>query len=259
MITVANTVNIKNADLKLYFFSLLEIAKEQPINFDKLKNDLSNKLFNSQKYIFGDETMSEEFINSINSVNYKDVLEYVFNSDSSGVIECKRTSLKDELLFKIKTSSKSQDFAMLKISDVKSWSNGILYGYDMSEDIEAISYFDTINETKSTINILMGSKIFSEGWDSNRPNIINFLNIGSANAKKYVMQTIGRGVRVEPIPNSRKRVQNLSYKELEKLNNKEQILKNGNALESLFILATSKKILIQYFKNSQIKKNSLRN
>jgi hypothetical protein len=247
MITVANTVNIKNADLKLYFLSLLEIAKEKPDNFEKLKDELSNKLNNNNRYIFGDEIVTQKFIDFIDDISYKDILEYVFNSDSSGVIECKRTSLKDELIFKIKTSSKSQDFAMLKISDVKNWSNGILYGYDISEDIEDISYFDTINEKDSTINILMGSKIFSEGWDSNRPNIINFLNIGSANAKKYVMQTIGRGVRVEPIPNSRKRVQNLSYKELEKLNNKEQILKNGNALESLFIFATSKKDIDSIF------------
>jgi len=240
MITVANTVNIKNADLKLYFLSLLEIAKEEPKNFDELKNDLSNKLLNNKKYIFDGETVSEEFIDSINDVSYKDVLEFVFNSYSSGTIECKRTSLKDELLFKIKTSSKSEYFAMLKISDVKSWSNGILYGYDISEDISNKSYFDTINEKDSTINILMGSKIFSEGWDSNRPNIINFLNIGSANAKKYVMQTIGRGVRVEPIRNSRKRLQNLNYEELQGLENKDVILENGNALESLFVFATSK-------------------
>ncbi|MDQ7062187.1 MAG: hypothetical protein Q9M43_14130 [Sulfurimonas sp.] len=247
MITVANTVNIKNADLKLYFFSLLEIAKEEPTNFDTLKNELSNKLFDNKKYTFGDETISENFIDSISSVNYKDVLEYVFNSDSSGAIECKRTSLKDELLFKIKTSSKAQDFAMLKISDVKSWSNGILYGYDISEDLSNKSYFDTINEKDSTINILMGSKIFSEGWDSNRPNVINFLNIGSANAKKYVMQTIGRGVRVEPLPNSRKRLQNLSYEELQNLDNKDVILENSNGLESLFIFSTSKKDIDSIF------------
>nr|MBL0686533.1 hypothetical protein [Sulfurospirillum sp.] len=247
MITVANTVNIKNADLKLYFLSLLNIAKEKPINFDELKKDLTNKLLNNKKYIFGDEVISENFITSISNVSYKDILIHVFNSSSNGVIECKRTSLKDELLFKIKTSSKSEDFAMLKISDVKSWSNGILYGYDISKDISNKSYFDTINEKQSTINILMGSKIFSEGWDSNRPNIINFLNIGSSNAKKYVMQTMGRGVRIEPIPNTRKRLQNLNYEELENIDNKNEILKNANALESLFIFSTSKQDIDSIF------------
>ncbi len=56
-------------------------------------------------------------------------------------------------------------------------------------------YFRRLNDKDSSINILLGSRVFSEGWDSDRPNIVSFLNIGSSNAKKYVMQTIGRGVR----------------------------------------------------------------
>ena len=50
----------------------------------------------------------------------------------------------------------------------------------------------------------MGSRSFYEGWDSNRPNIINFINIGGRDAKKYVLQAIGRGVRIEPYKGKRK-------------------------------------------------------
>lgn len=249
MITVANTVNIKNADLKLYFLSLLEIAKEEPENFEFLKEELSKKLDTNKKYIFGEEQINDSFINSIESLTYQDILKYVFNSDKQGIIECKKTNLKDELLFKIKTSSNSSYFAMLKISDVKSWSNGILYGYDISEDVDTVSYFDNINKEESTINILMGSKIFSEGWDSNRPNIINFLNIGSANAKKYVMQTVGRGVRVEPLPDNRKRIQSMSLDDIKEFGeNQDLVLENSNPLETLFIFATSKKDVDSIFK-----------
>ena len=31
----------------------------------------------------------------------------------------------------------------------------------------------------SPFNILFGSRSFYEGWDSNRPNVMNFINIGS--------------------------------------------------------------------------------
>ena len=31
---------------------------------------------------------------------------------------------------------------------------------------------------KNDISILLGSRIFVEGWDSNRPNVVNFINIG---------------------------------------------------------------------------------
>jgi hypothetical protein len=52
----------------------------------------------------------------------------------------------------------------------------------------------------------MGSRSFYEGWDSNRPNIILFINIGKGiDARKFVLQSIGRGVRIEPIPNKRRR------------------------------------------------------
>jgi hypothetical protein len=52
----------------------------------------------------------------------------------------------------------------------------------------------------------MGSRAFYEGWDSNRPNVMVFINIGIGDAKKYGTQSIGRGVRIEPIKGKRKRL-----------------------------------------------------
>ena len=51
----------------------------------------------------------------------------------------------------------------------------------------------------------MGSRSFFESWDSNRPNVINFINIGGSDAKKFVVQSVGRGVRIETLPNQRRR------------------------------------------------------
>jgi restriction endonuclease len=56
----------------------------------------------------------------------------------------------------------------------------------------------------------MGSRSFYEGWDSNRPNLLLFVNIGvGSDAKKFVLQSVGRGIRIEPQKNMRKRLQNL--------------------------------------------------
>lgn len=68
-----------------------------------------------------------------------------------------------------------------------------------------INYFQSLN-SNDDINILLGSRSFYEGWDSNRPNVINFINIGGADAQKYVLQSLGRGVRIEPISGYRKRL-----------------------------------------------------
>jgi len=50
------------------------------------------------------------------------------------------------------------------------------------------------------VNILMGSRSFYEGSDSNRPNVANFINIGvGTDARKFILQSVGRGVRIEPV------------------------------------------------------------
>jgi hypothetical protein len=55
----------------------------------------------------------------------------------------------------------------------------------------------------------MGSRAFYEGWDSNRPNVMVFINIGSGDAKKFVLQSLGRGVRIEPLKDKRQRLETL--------------------------------------------------
>ena len=85
----------------------------------------------------------------------------------------------------------------------------------------------------------MGSRSFYEGWDSNRPNLLLFVNIGvGSDAKKFVLQSVGRGVRIEPQKYQRKRLQNLfNAKEV-----KEQLFEKVKNLilpiESLFIFGT---------------------
>lgn len=106
-------------------------------------------------------------------------------------------------------------------------------GVESFKDLQK-SYFKDINSTDSSINIMLGSKVFSEGWDSNRVNLIYFINIGSKNANKYVLQTIGRGVRIEPFAHVRKRMQ---YNQLEYAT-KEALSSLSCGIETLFVLAS---------------------
>ncbi|HOL83605.1 MAG TPA: restriction endonuclease subunit R, partial [Caldisericia bacterium] len=143
---------------------------------------------------------------------------------------------KQELVFKLKTSS--QPFALMKIGDILEWIKNKLSGYEIVERFENESIFKNINNSDE-INILMGSRSFYEGWDSNRPNIILFINIGKGtDARKFVLQAVGRGVRIEPVKNKRKRGLFL-------YNNKEldaqifnAIKDNIEPLESLFVYGT---------------------
>jgi len=58
------------------------------------------------------------------------------------------------------------------------------------------SLFDKINNPDSTINFLIGSKKFIEGWSSWRVSVMGLLNIGKT-AGAQVLQLFGRGVRLK--------------------------------------------------------------
>ncbi|MBU4298525.1 restriction endonuclease subunit R, partial [Patescibacteria group bacterium] len=123
-------------------------------------------------------------------------------------------------------------------------------------------FFETINRDDSDINVLMGSRSFYEGWDSNRPNIILFVNIGiGSDAKKFVLQSVGRGVRIEPIKNKRKRFKELfNAKEVKgQLFNKVKNL--ILPIESLFVFGTNAenlKEIINTLKTQKSEGRSLR-
>ncbi|MCR4436129.1 MAG: DEAD/DEAH box helicase family protein [Clostridiales bacterium] len=58
------------------------------------------------------------------------------------------------------------------------------------------SLFQRINESDSTINVLIGSKKFSEGWSSWRVSTMGLMNMGK-NEGSEVIQLFGRGVRLK--------------------------------------------------------------
>ena len=58
------------------------------------------------------------------------------------------------------------------------------------------SYFRHIGKTGSSINILMGSKKFKEGWNSWRVSTMGFMNIGRSEGSE-IIQLFGRGVRLK--------------------------------------------------------------
>jgi len=90
----------------------------------------------------------------------------------------------------------------------------------------------------------MGSRSFYEGWDSNRPNVINFINIGvGADARKFILQAVGRGVRIEPLPNQRKRLLPLYNANEVPTELFEKVKDKVAGLETLVIFGTNRQAL----------------
>ena len=244
MVSLFNSLNKEDSDLEMFFKELEKIAKGNFQNniLTEAKEELFQELTEYPKYVFGSESIKiEESI--LKKIEIKDILKHVFNTDSFGKIEViKIPSNKKELIFKLKTSDKP--FALTKIGDITKLLKK-LNNYEINESYENESFFENIDRDKSYVNILMGLRAFYEGWDSNRPNVMTFINIGTGDAKKYVIQSIGRGVRIEPIKKQRKRLlplkreNNIKAKDICKNLEPEEI----SIMETLFVFGTNKKNL----------------
>jgi len=262
MITLVNTVNLsevkeEESDLKLFFDELESIGKGE-VSKELLQeaiNELLKEFSENTSFIFEKDKINikEDLLKSI-ALN--DIMRMVYNSDGFGSIEALTIPKKSqEVILKLKTSDKP--FALIKVGDALKWVKDHLKGYEINESYEDKSIFENLEEKKE-INILMGSRAFYEGWDSNRPNLALFVNIGvGANAKKFVLQSIGRGVRIEPIKNKRKRLISLFNEGrdeglLRKIDDQTII----QPLETLFIFGTNRNALKEITETLEIEKRS---
>lgn len=166
--TLVNSVNKIDSDLYLFLKKIKKIAIGNDLKEEcliKAKTELINDL--NGKYEFeGEELRIEECL--ITNLSYYDILENVFNTKTNGTVEVlKILGNKQEIILKLKTSDKP--FALIKIGNISEWIKNKLSGYEIIEKFDNESVFLKLNSDDSDINILMDSRAFNEGWDSNRP------------------------------------------------------------------------------------------
>lgn len=242
LLVLANSVNVEEADLKLFFRELERIGRGEIEGevFRTAKDELLQEFEGEMEYIFEEGVRAGIDRDVLRSLSYGDLLRLVYNAEKSGEIEVfVRPSNRQEIAFKLKSGDRP--FALIKIGDISEWLQRELEGYEINESFQDESYFLELNEDDSPITILMGSRAFYEGWDSNRPNVLCYINIGMGeNAKKFILQSVGRGVRIEPVKNRRKRLLVLyNAGEVDK-GLFEQLRAWAEPVETLFIFGTNR-------------------
>lgn len=244
MLALVNSVNTEDADLKLFFDELARIARDGvgQETLSRAKRELRADLTAGIPLLYEEEKLPVSW-DIFDGLNMADVLKYVFNAPGHGQIEViTRRSNDKELGFKLVNSD--SPFALIRIGNTAEWFKHFLNGYISTQTFEIESYFERLNDDESEINMLMGSRSFYEGWDSNRPNVINFINIGvGEDAKKFILQAIGRGVRIEPITGQRKRMASLYNAGIVQKATYTQAKPYLPPLETLFIFGTNRQAL----------------
>ncbi|WP_187955854.1 DEAD/DEAH box helicase family protein [Helicobacter pylori] len=239
MLVFTHSVNVKNSDAEIFFKTLARVIEnDDRSDFLKAKEDLLEELKNPE-FLFSDgkdqKYKVEVFKEGLKSMDFKGLKEEVFYASSGHIEVIINPKNNQEIAFKLNTSDKV--FCLIRIGDITEWIREKLKSVKVVSknlSFKEESYFSQID--KSSINILVGSRTFDTGWDSTRPSVILFLNIGlDDDAKKLVKQSFGRGVRIESVKNQRQR---LAYLEIDGAI-KKALKPNAAMLETLFVIPTN--------------------
>ena len=221
MLTLVNSVNtdVENERNDLWaFFSTLRNVASGGIDEKQFRESRDELLrdWRQGELLFGDANGSAAIGDEalLKNVKIPDLREAVFGSRRRGALQFIRSKDDRELAFQMKNAD--APFALIRIGNTSKWRNVLLADFEEVTALRDKPFFDALE--KSPITILMGSRAFFESWDSTRPNVINFINVGGSDAKKFVTQSVGRGVRIEPLANHRRRLATL----LPSLNEEEQ-------------------------------------
>lgn len=256
MLVFTHSVNVKNSDAEIFFKTLARVIEnDDGSDFLKAKEDLLEELKNPE-FLFSDGKDKgykvKVFKESLNDMDFKGLKEEVFYASNGHIEVIINPKNNQEIAFKLNTSDKV--FCLIKIGDITEWICEKLKSVKVVSknlSFKEESYFSQID--KSSINILVGSRTFDTGWDSTRPSVILFLNIGlDDDAKKLVKQSFGRGVRIESVKNQRQR---LAYLEIDGAIKKD-LKPNAAMLETLFVIPTnhaSLEAILKFQKESENK------
>mgnify|MGYP000368541767 CR=1 FL=1 len=128
---------------------------------------------------------------------YQNIMERLFNTSHTGqrlsVVNLKGS--KGELALRVGTS---EPFGLINVGDSSKLYKALDEepSFDYMSDDFAKTLFNTINNQDSKINILIGSRKFTEGWSSWRVSTMGLLNIGKGEGSQ-IIQLFGRGVRLK--------------------------------------------------------------
>jgi len=158
---------------------------------DSRGRELFSQNFNALFSLFGAAPKAEDV--------YKDILRVVFNSDTvSDELRLHLLNLRQvqgEIALRIGKDGKY--FGVISIGDT----SGLIKNCEAkgifaeTEEFVNESLFGNINEKVSNINVLIGSRKFSEGWNSWRVSTMGLINFAKSEGSQAI-QLFGRGVRL---------------------------------------------------------------
>ncbi|QGJ68653.1 Type III restriction-modification system restriction subunit R [Planctomycetales bacterium 10988] len=128
---------------------------------------------------------------------YNDILKVLFNSSTQAALHVENLKGTDgEIALRL---GENDAFGLINVGDApklcklcENFPDDLI----VTEKEFSGSLFREINEDNSTVNVLIGSKKFTEGWNSWRVSTMGLMNVGKKEGSE-IIQLFGRGVRLK--------------------------------------------------------------
>ncbi|MDO4226586.1 MAG: DEAD/DEAH box helicase family protein [Neisseria sp.] len=202
MVFVGNKVADDNSDIltvvrQLAFFvnepkRVQKWLKELLLDNAQLLNDKNQHIFK------GRFVPLLSFVDDVQGL-YQDMLRKIFGASSASRLRLTHLKKSDGELA-LSLGEHGEKFGVINIGDasglLKTAQENFAGEFDAVSDDFNGGLFAGINHAKSLVNILIGSRKFTEGWSSWRVSTMGLLNMGKGEGSQ-IIQLFGRGVRLK--------------------------------------------------------------
>ena len=147
---------------------------------------------------------------------YSDLLKYIFNCESSSDSPRLHLDLLSQVSGEIglKVGEYGEYFGVINVGEPAKLIKSLKESHDdivtHTNEFKSDSLFEAINKRNSNINILIGSRKFTEGWNSWRVSTMGLINFAKGKGSQAI-QLFGRGVRLKGYLGCLKRTNQLDY------------------------------------------------
>lgn len=183
-------------DILMFFADFVQDSGTSIASIERILSGTTGLLDNKNRDIFKDAFIYLTSLNCSAEELFKDILSLVFNCNTAGAgmhIENLR-GVQGEIRVRV---GENPPFGLINVGDdadlVKLCKS---HGLETGAIDFSGSLFQNINEENSTINVLIGSKKFTEGWNCWRVSMMGLMNVGRSEGSE-IIQLFGRGVRLK--------------------------------------------------------------
>lgn len=184
-------------DILLFLARFVRERGESLSIIERLLNGRANLMDSAGRNIFS-ASFGLLFESGMNAGEvYADVLTRLFNSQAPAMLRVENLSkIKGEIALSI---GENEPFGVVNVGDdakLVKLCERHKDAINVKQREFARSLFDNVNHVNSTINVVIGSRKFSEGWNSWRVSTMGLMNIGKTEGSQ-IIQLFGRGVRLK--------------------------------------------------------------